>query len=630
MVTRAIKRYVDVEIRKDTPAVSAAGFGDTVIITDNVLLSTTRRYRAFTDDTSVGAFFGTDSEEYKAANAYYNQDPFNTERPNILGFGAFCSSPRGALLEMGDSPQTDLSVWQAVTDGEFAITVDGSPAVAVSLDFSSVTSLDDVATVIDTAITLYASCYFLANRFNIRSKSVGSSSTISLLSTVGGGLGTDISGAGFLDGDTPYSVVTPGGSYLSQGCGSVATSAKLISGDFTEDNLTPELAWNTLGLIGEFQITIDGVNTQAVVDLSDAFTTMDQVAFAINTQVPNGTVIWNSSTSRFEITSNTTGITSTITYASTVTSPVNVDISGNLSMGLYWMDAALPENNVTITQGAAGSAGETFEEALTAIENVNNDWYAMSAVKSYRDSSYIEEMADSIESRRKMFYIATNDPNVLVFGNTSTSSYYVKNANYRRTGFIYHDNEALYIDMSDLGLQLPKPIGSTNWAYQTLAGTAQGALVDITPVVMTEAQKDAALSVNCNIYTTTSADFTYKGTMGGGRDADKNGEYIDIVRNIDFLQARIEEGQLNLFLTSELIPMTDPGIAAMDNQLNSDIDTYGIKQGIIVEGSVKTFFPRRVDISQADRDARKLPDGTFSADLQGAIDTVTIRGTVFV
>ncbi len=494
MAQRPIKRFVDVEIRKDTPRVSAAGFGILMVITDSALLSTTRRHRRFTTPEQVGDFFGTSSEEYKAADAYFFQDPFLEEQPEEIQFGRFADADTAALLECGDSPETDIEVWKLVTDGEFSIDIDGGTVELTGLDFSSVTSLADVASVIDTALGANGDCYFLINRFNITSPTTGAASTITLLSTVAVPAGTDISGSDYLDGDTIQSPTNLGGSYLSQG----------------------------------------------------------QVA-------------------------------------------------------------------------------EDFETALLAIENINSDWYAMGALKKFRDDTVTEDMADEIESRRKMFLIATNDSNTVVLGSTSTFAYYLKNANYKRSSVIYHDNADLYPDMSWMGQQLPKDIGSTNWAYKTLAGIAEGADVDIPVVDLSESQKDAALDVNANVYTATlGAEFTYFGTMGGGKNVDKDGEFIDIIRNIDFLQARTEEGLLSLLLERDIIPFTNAGITLVDNRLKNRLDEFGVKQGILVEGTVETSFPKRSEVSQTDRDDRLLPDGKFTAELQGGINTVIVRGTVFI
>lgn len=494
MATQPIKRFIDVEIRKDTPRVSAAGFGILLIITDSALLSTARRVRRFTTAESVNLFFGTGSEESKAADAFFYQNPFLENQPDELQFGRFANAETAALLECGNSPETDFEVWKLISDGEFAVTIDSGLVELSGLDFSSVTSLDDVATVIDTALGVNGDCYFLLNRFNINSGTTGAASAITVLDTVASPAGTDISGSSYLDGDEVISPTNLDGSILSQG----------------------------------------------------------QVA-------------------------------------------------------------------------------EDFSAAIDAIEAMNNDWYAMSALLSFRDLTVTEDMADAIEGRRKMFLIATNDANTLTLGSTSTFAYYLKNANYKRSAVIYHDNSTLYPDMSWLGQQLPKDIGSTNWAYKTLAGIAEGAEVDIPVVALTEAEKDAAADVNANIYIEIlSADFAFAGTMGGGKNADKEGEFIDIIRDIDFLQARTEEGLMSLLLEKDIIPFTNAGITIVDTRLKNMLDLYGVKQGILVQGSVITSFPKRSEVSQSDRDDRLLPDGTFIAELQGGINKVVVRGTVFV
>ena len=493
-MTRPIKRFIDVEIRKDTPRVSVAGFGILMMITDSLLLSTTRRHRRFTTAESVKDFFEEDSEEHKSADAFFFQDPFLENQPDEIQFGRFADAAIAALLECGDSPEADIEAWKLISDGEFAITIDTVLVEKAALDFSLVTSMDDVAAVIDTALGADGDCYYLAGRFNLVSPTTGAASAITLLNTVAIPAGTDISGTDYLDGDVIVGPTNLGGSVLSQG----------------------------------------------------------QIA-------------------------------------------------------------------------------EDFNAAITAIENVNSDWYGMGALKKFRDDTVTEDMADEIESRRKIFVIATNDVTTLTLGSTSSFMYYLKTANYKRSAGIYHDNDTLYPDVSWMGQQLPKDIGSTNWAFKTLAGIAEGANVDIPVVLLSESQKDAALDVNCNVYTAVlGADFVYLGIMGGGKNVDKEGEFIDIIRNIDFLQARIEEGLMSLLLEKDIIPFTNAGITIVDTRLKSRLDEYGVKQGVLIEGTVNTSFPKRSEVSQSDRDDRLLPDGTFTAELQGGVNKVVVRGTVFI
>lgn len=505
MATREIKMFVDVEIEKASSRVAAAGFNVPMCLTPNALISTSRRNKEFSTYASVSDYFGSTSEEAKAANAFYFQDLFQVEQPDKMQFGRFANVDTSALLEMGTNPETDYTDWLALSDGEFEITIDGTTKDIIDCDFATalVTSLDDVAGVIQARLrTIFTAepgaalieCYYLDNRFNIQSGTTGDSvSLIALLTTISpAGAGTDISGSAFLDGDVEATPAILDGSILSQGQ-----------------------------------------------DL------------------------------------------------------------------------------------------ETVEVAITAIEEVRDDWVAMGTLLALRDTDSADAMAVSIASRRKIFIIATNDSNI-TSGGTSIASK-AKDLNNGRAGGIYSATASEYPDWSWYGQQLPKEIGSTNWAYKELAGTDDGAAVNITVDTLNQTQRNAALDVNCNLYTSTlGAVYTYFGTMFGGKNAEKEGEFIDIVRNIDFLQTRIEEGLLNLFLETDIIYMTNAGISMFESRLQGLLETYGVQQGILVEGSIVVSFPKRSDISSTDRDDRLLPDGTFTAQLTGGINKVIIRGTVSI
>jgi len=84
MADRQIVRFIDVVIQKDSPLLSAAGFGTLIVLTDYQYLSTTRRVREFSTVEAVEDFFGTSSEEALAADAYFNQDPFLSNSPENL------------------------------------------------------------------------------------------------------------------------------------------------------------------------------------------------------------------------------------------------------------------------------------------------------------------------------------------------------------------------------------------------------------------------------------------------------------------------------------------------------------------------------------------------------------------
>lgn len=86
----------------------------------------------------------------------------------------------------------DIADWAIIADGAFDMSIDGASDVQITtLDFTSgpVTTLAEVATVIDTALT-GATCTAVGNRLQITSDTVDSTSSIELKAP--SGLGTDI------------------------------------------------------------------------------------------------------------------------------------------------------------------------------------------------------------------------------------------------------------------------------------------------------------------------------------------------------------------------------------------------------------------------------------------------------
>jgi phage tail sheath gpL-like len=104
-----------------------------------------------------------------------------------------------------------IAAWQAVTDGEFTISVDGTPQNVTALDFSLDTDLDDVAATIAAGLT-GATCVWQSatSTFKITSSATGEGKDISAMSLYSGGSGTDISGPSFCNGLADAVTIVPG------------------------------------------------------------------------------------------------------------------------------------------------------------------------------------------------------------------------------------------------------------------------------------------------------------------------------------------------------------------------------------------------------------------------------------
>jgi hypothetical protein len=154
-------------------------------------------YGVYLDATSVATDFGSNSTTAAMANAIFSQ------APNILaGDGQLVIIPMVAAVSAteGDFVTADISgnitAFKAVTNGDLTITVNGTAVNLSKLDFSSVSTLADIATVFQNSLT-DVEVLSSATALTFKSKKVGSNSTIALSAYSGGG--TDLTGATLLD-----------------------------------------------------------------------------------------------------------------------------------------------------------------------------------------------------------------------------------------------------------------------------------------------------------------------------------------------------------------------------------------------------------------------------------------------
>lgn len=122
------------------------------------------------------------------------------------------ATPASGYLTGGTSATAVIATWNAVTDGEFAITVDGTAHDVKAIDFSAAADMNAVAALIQEALRAKTltqiTCVWSTNKFIITGKT-----SVSVTSAVSGGTGTDISGAGataFMDAETGRGTATAG------------------------------------------------------------------------------------------------------------------------------------------------------------------------------------------------------------------------------------------------------------------------------------------------------------------------------------------------------------------------------------------------------------------------------------
>lgn len=183
--------FVNVSVTIEPIAAQYRNFGVGLILgSSSGVIDTAERLRLYTSLDGVTQDFGTTAPEYLAAKDYFSQSP----QPAVLYVGRWAQSPtRGHVRGASLSPaQRLLSNFTSITNGALSITVDGTARNLTGIDLSGALNLNNVASIIQTALAAVASGAVVKydgvyNRFDIASGTTGPTSSVSYATTAPSG-----------------------------------------------------------------------------------------------------------------------------------------------------------------------------------------------------------------------------------------------------------------------------------------------------------------------------------------------------------------------------------------------------------------------------------------------------------
>ena len=166
------------------------------LFTDNPLVPTGGILEA-DDLISVGAYFGTASEEYKRAVFYFGWVSKLTTSPKKISY-AFWAEADTAPLIFGEAEDFLLPTFTAISDGSFTLTLGADVEVVSALDFTTDVSLADVAATIETGIqaanvaAMWTGATVVYNAVDKRFDLVGGAVGNAVVTVALGAVGTEI------------------------------------------------------------------------------------------------------------------------------------------------------------------------------------------------------------------------------------------------------------------------------------------------------------------------------------------------------------------------------------------------------------------------------------------------------
>lgn len=155
-------------------------------------LDTENRYQLYTNAADVAADHGSDSQVNAYAEVFFSQapNPVNAGGTLVVGFYRAAEenvAASAAVLAGGQlTPATVIPQLQEISDGSFDIDVDGVTKSVAAIDLRVITDLDDVASLLDTAIA-GGSVSVVDNQFVITSDTTGALSLIDFATAAAGG-----------------------------------------------------------------------------------------------------------------------------------------------------------------------------------------------------------------------------------------------------------------------------------------------------------------------------------------------------------------------------------------------------------------------------------------------------------
>lgn len=242
---------------------------------------------------------------------------------------------------------------------------------------------------------------------------------------------------------------------------------------------------------------------------------------------------------------------------------------------------------------------------LAAILAYDDDWYGL-AIDSVGKAENVVA-ATWAESNKKLFGATTCDYAVKT-SSTSDVASTVNASALARTYVLYNGNDSWsFAAAAWQGDRFPSQPGSDSWAYKTLAGVTRDRL--------TSGERTYVLNKKASVYETVSGvNITEFGKVAGG-------EYIDVVRFIDWLNATMKVEIFAYIASREKVPFDQSGLDEIEGVVRSVIK-QGIKAKGIVPGSETVTMPVLADISTLSKGNRTLPDIEWQATLTGAIHIV--------
>lgn len=296
-------------------------------------------------------------------------------------------------------------------------------------------------------------------------------------------------------------------------------------------------------------------------------------------------------------------VTDTVTI--TANAPNTLPLVGGLSKNVQITD-------VTVDPGIDADLAALLEDPSI------NEWYGL-LCDSYGATEF-DKLASFAQSNGKFAGLnscdsgigipsVTDDVFSIAKGKTQTRAMGFAQDLFFKTNVTNQD----FIAEGVMAAVFPLDAGSETWKFKNASNVTAGK--------SKSSYINAVHAKNGNTFSPVQgANIVEQGMMLGG-------EWADVVRGVDWLEVEIAIAVFGFMAAQRKVGFSDLGIDSVVAQIRGALER-GENRGLLVKGSSRIVAPRRVQVSQADRIARKLTGVKWNADLEGAIHFADVQGAI--
>jgi hypothetical protein len=278
-----------------------------------------------------------------------------------------------------------------------------------------------------------------------------------------------------------------------------------------------------------------------------------------------------------------------------------------------WFSLAPTDVSLLAASQTQSEPSPTIAADLAAIRVVDDSWYMLYTL--FNSEAYIDAAAAAIEPLKKMYCADISDT---LAASTADGGGDLQDDlqdfNYDRTFTVFHPSPGLMCGAAWMGTRLPYEPGAATWKFAQPDG--------VTAVNLTSTQSYNLVTKNANfLQTTAGIDIMREGVTVGG-------EFIDVIRDLDWLEDDVTKSIFEALASNPKIPYTNAGVAVIEAALRGSL-LRAVSRGVI-DADFTISVPKVASVSLANRALRLLPDVKFTARLAGAIHKVTVTGVITV